>query len=352
LITVQSICARIGDVTKKGLATLIIDNFGQKIAFISMFILILANITTLGADFVGIGAGLHLLFPQVKTVIFLPLITLFLWWIVIFKSYKAFYKLLLILSAVFVAYILSGLLAKPDWGEVFKNTFWPKINFSLNYWTAAVAFLGTTITPFLFFWQITEEIENHPTVLDAKKEVPDLLFGIITSSAVTFFIIVASAAVFYNNHISIQTAADAAFALKPLAGNFASLLFAVGLIGSGFLAVPVIASSTAYVVAETFGWREGLEQRVSQARGFYTVLTATFLVGLVIALLQINPIKALFYSQVLNGVLASPLLALILILGSSEKIMGRYKNTSWVNFLGWLTVGVMSIATITMFVSF
>lgn len=352
LITVQSICARIGDVTKKGLATLITKNFGKKISFISMMILMLANIATLGADFAGIGAGLHLIFPQVKTVIFLPLIALLLWWIVVFKSYKALYKILLALSAVFISYVLAGFLAKPNWGEVVKYTFLPEIDFNLNYWTVAVAFLGTTITPFLFFWQVTEEVEDHPSVLDAKKEVPHVLFGMLFSAVVTFFIILTSATMLYKNQISIQTAADAALALRPLAGDFAFLLFAIGLIGSGFLAVPVIASSTAYVVAETFGWREGLEQKVSQAQGFYAVLTATFIVGLAIALLEIAPIKALFYSQVLNGVLAPPLLVLIILISSSEKIMGKYKNSFWANLLGWLTVGVMSIAAIAMFTSF
>lgn len=352
LITVQSICARIGDVTKRGLATLITNNFGKKIAFTSMIILILANIATLGADFAGIGAALHLLFPQVKTIIFLPLIAFLVWWIVVFRSYKVLYKILLALSAVFISYVLAGFLAKPDWGEVVKNTFWPEIGFNLNYWTAAVAFLGTTITPFLFFWQVTEEVEGRPSILDAKKEVSHVFFGLIFSAVVTFFIVLTSATVLYKSQISIQTAADAALALKPLAGDFAFLLFAIGLIGSGFLAVPIIASSTAYVVAETFGWHEGLEQKVSRARGFYAVLTATFLVGLAIALLEIAPIKALFYSQVLNGILAPPLLILVMLIGSSEKIMGKYKNSFWANFLGWLAVGVMSIATIAMFTSF
>lgn len=352
LLTVQSICARIGDVTKKGLARQIADNFGKKIAFASMFILIFANTATLGADFAGIGAALHLLFPQIKTVIFLPLIALVLWWIVVFKDYKVLHQLLLLLSSIFFVYIYAGVLAKPNWGEVLKNTLLPKVNLSLSYWTAAVAFFGTTITPFLFYWQVTEEVEDKPTVLDAKKEISHLLFGIIFSTLVAFFIILTSAAVLYKNQIPIQNASDAAKALKPLAGDSAYLLFAFGLFGSGFLAIPVIASTTAYVVAETFGWREGLEHKVSQARGFYSVLTATFLVGLFIAISNISPIKALFYSQVLNGILAPPLLILIMLLSSSEKVMGKYKNSLITNLFGWGAVGVMSLAAITMFLAF
>lgn len=351
LITIQSICARIGDVTKRGLAALVTDNFGKKVGFGSMLILIFANIATLGADFAGIGAALHLIFPQVKTSIFLPLIALFLWWIVVFKSYKVLYKVLLFLSAIFIAYIFAGFLAKPNWGEVLKNTFWPEIDWNLNYWAAAVAFLGTTITPFLFYWQVTEEIESRPTVLDAKREIPHLFFGLFFSAIVTFFIILTSATVLYQNQISVRTASDAALALKPLAGDLASLLFAIGLIGSGFLAIPVIASSTAYVIAETFGWREGLEQKVSRARGFYTVLTATFLIGLGIAISNIPPVKALFYSQILNGILAPPLLVLVMLISSRERIMGKYKNSLLANVFGWGAVGVMTMAATAMFLS-
>lgn len=352
LIVTQSICARIGDVTRKGLTTLIKNRFGKKIAFASTFILILANLGTLGADFAGISAALNLLFPQIKAILFLPIVALVLWWLFVFKNYQTIYKSLLIFSGVFVTYIFAGFLAKPDWGQVLKSTLMPEITFKPSYWMGAVGFLGTTITPFLFFWQVTEERENHPSLIDAQKEVPKIIPGIIFAGVVAFFVILTSAIALNQKQIPIETAADAALALKPLAGDFAFSLFSIGLIAGGLLAIPVIAATTAYTTAELFGWREGLKKKVSQAQSFYTVFTAALVIGMAIALLRISPIKAIFYTQILNGILAPPLLVLVMLISASQKIMGKYKNKLGMTIFGWLAVLVMTFAAIAMFFSF
>jgi len=352
LITVQSICARIGDVTKKGLAQIIKATFGRKVGLASTSLLLIANLFTLGADFLGIGAALNLIFPQINTIYFLLPLMAFLWWLLIFKSYQAVYKTLLIFSVVFISYIIAGFLAKPDWAVVIQATLSPKIQFSTNYWMIAVAFLGTTISPYLFYWQVAEEIENRPTVRDAKSETKKVAFGMIFASTIAFFIILTSAVVLHANQIEVHTAADAALALKPLAGPASFLLFAVGLIVAGLLAIPVIAASAAYATAETFGWSKGLKKNPQKAQGFYTVLTAAFAIGLGFYLLKIPAIQALFYSQIFNGLATPVFLAIIMIVSNRKKVMGEYRNGLWSNIFGWFAVFCTAAAALAMLFSF
>jgi len=352
LIAVQSICARIGDVKKKGLALIIQERFGQKVAFLAMFFLILANLTTMGADLAAIGTAFAIIFPNINIVFILPLISLLVWYVVVFKSYQVLTKFLLFLALIFISYIVSGILAKPDWSLVLKSTFVPQIVFSSKfYWLAMVGFLGTTITPYLFFWQVSEEVDDKPCVKDAKTEVKENAPGLIFSNLIVYFIIICTATVLFAKNIKINSAQEAALALKPFLGSNASLLFALGIIGAGLLALPVLASSTAYAVAETFKWKEGLTKKPSKARGFYTVLSSTFFVALAISLLKINPVKILFYSQVFNGMLAPFLLVLIMIIASSKKIMGDYRNGFWANFFGWATTLIMFLAALAVFIS-
>jgi len=335
LIAVQSICARIGDVKKKGLASIIQERFGRKVAFLAMIFLILANLTTMGADLAAIGTGFAIIFPQINIIFILPLVLL-----------------LLLLALIFVSYIISGILAKPDWFLVLKSTFVPQIVFSDNfYWLAMVGFLGTTITPYLFFWQVSEEIDDKPCVRDARIEVKENAPGLIFSNLIAYFIIICTATVLFAKNIKIASAHEAALALKPFLGANAFLLFALGIIGAGLLALPVLASSTAYVVAETFKWQEGLNKKPAKARGFYTVLSSTFFVALAISLLKINPIKILFYSQVFNGMLAPFLLVLIMIIAGSKRIMGEYRNGFWANFFGWATTLIMFLAALAVFIT-
>jgi NRAMP (natural resistance-associated macrophage protein)-like metal ion transporter len=260
LINTQAICARIGDVKKKGLAAIFRQYYGREITYGAALALICANLATIGADFVGIAAALGLLFPKISLIFFLPVIAFLLWYVIVFKSYIFIRRIFFVFAALLTSYILAGFVSQPDWNLVLKNTFLPSFSYQLSYWTAAVALLGTTITPFLFFWQASVEVEEHRNSHEAKKETSEIALGMIFSNIVSYFIIVTCATFFWARGIQIETAADAAQALRPLAGDFSFILFSLGMIGSGLLAIPVIASSTAYAVSEVFGWREGLDQ--------------------------------------------------------------------------------------------
>ena len=350
LVNVQAICARIGDVTKKGLGTTIKLYYGSKIAIASMLLVIIANIFTLGADFAAVAAALNLIFPQINLLFFLPLLAAFLWVIIVFKNYQTLARILAGLGVIFISYVITAFMLKPDWLTVIKDIVLPQIQFTPNYFLVAVAMLGTTITPFLFYWQVTEEIEDHPTIKDVKSEIGQVSWGLVFSNLISVFIVITSALTLYKAGITVSTVSEAALALKPLAGDLAFLLFAIGIIGSGMLAIPVLTSTTAYTVAETFNWKAGLNQKFNQAKSFYTILTVSFFVGLSIALLKFNPIKMLFYSQVVNGLVTPVILILILKLASKEVIMKKYTITNKQKAVGWLTVIIMTIAAIGAFI--
>ena len=350
LINVQAICARIGDVTKKGLATTIKLYYGSKIAIISMLLVIVANLFTLGADFAAVAAALHLVFPQINLLFFLPLLAGILWMIVVFKNYQTLARILAGLGIIFISYIITAFMLKPDWLMVAKDIFLPSIQFTPNYFLVAVAMLGTTITPFLFYWQVTEEVEDHPSIKDVKSEIGQVSWGLAFSNLISVFVVITSALTLHKAGISVSTISEAAMALKPLAGDLSFILFAIGIVGSGILAIPVLVSTTAYTVAETFNWRTGLNQKINQAKSFYTILTLSLFIGLSIALLNFNPIKMLFYSQVVNGMVTPIILVLILKLASKEVIMKHYTISKTQKFVGWLTVIIMTLAAVAAFI--
>ena len=349
LINAQAICAQIGDVTKKGLATNIRLYYGKPLAFILSFFVVLANLATLSADFVGMASGLNLLFPQINLIFFLPLIAAFLWYIVVYKSYQQLARILTGLGIIFLSYIIAAFLVKPDWLDISKQIFLPKIEFTPNFWLIAVAMMGTTITPFLFYWQVTEEIEDHPSVKNVKTEVKEVSLGLIFSIIISTFIIITSALTLFPKGINVNSAAEAAQALRPFAGELSFLLFSIGIIGAGMLAIPILTSTTAYTVAETMNWRSGLNNKINQAKGFYAVLTLSFFIGLAIALSKINPIKMLFYSQVINGLITPFVLAVILKLATKDIIMKKYVISKTQKNLGWITVVVMIFAGVAAF---
>jgi Mn2+/Fe2+ NRAMP family transporter len=351
LINTQAICARIGDVTKKGLATIIRLYYGKNIALILMLLVIIPNLVTLGADFVGMASGLNLIFPNINIIVFLPLIAGLLWYIVVFKSYRELARILTGLGIIFLSYIAAAFLTRPDWSAVGRQIFLPQLEFTPSFWLIAVAMLGTTITPFLFYWQVTEEIEDHPSVKNVKSEVGEVAWGLIFAVIISTFIIITSALTLFPQGITVSSAAEAAQALRPFAGELSYLLFAIGLVGSGMLAIPVLTSTSAYTVAETFNWRSGLNKTINQAKGFYTVLTLSFFVGLSMTLLKISPIKILFYSQVLNGLITPFVLAVILNLASKDVLMKKYTIGKTQKTLGWLTVIVMIAAAVAAFIA-
>ncbi len=353
LIAVQAMCARIGDLTRKGIMTVVREHYTPVIALVASSILIIANTVTIGANIAGMADAISLI---TNTPLFwwvIPIAVL-LWYIVVFQNYKRIEKYLSFLVFVFLAYVISAVLVHPDWSTIIHTIIFPTISFSPAYLACAVALFGSTITPYVFFWQARQGTEEHlsPRELktEAKEEDTDVAPGYIYSNIISVFIIISAAAVLHSGGGQfVVNAGDAAEALEPLAGPFAKYLFAVGIIGAGLLAIPIIASSTAYVVAETFGWRESLSDKVNKAKGFYTVLTASLCVGVGIAISGIDPIQALFYSQIFVGLLTPFLILIILFICNDKKIMGAYVNRLFDNIFGFVAVIVMTLVSAGLF---
>jgi Mn2+/Fe2+ NRAMP family transporter len=277
-------------------------------------------------------------------------------------SYQLIAKVFKWLTLTLFAYIAAAFLARPDWGAVLRNTFVPHIGLDGKYLLTIVAILGTTISPYLFFWQASEEVEEEvqmgrttlreregATDKELKHAALDTNVGMVFCNVVFYFVILASASTLHaHGQTDVQSATDAARALEPFAGPAARYLFAVGLIGAGFLAVPVLTGSAAYAVAETFGWKYGLDTKLRQAKQFYAVIAGATFVGMLINFLGINPINALFWTAVINGLLAPPLLILIMLVSNNREVMGERTNGRVVNALGWAAAAVMVAAAVGM----
>lgn len=359
MLAIQEACARIGIVTNQGLAGVLQKHYKKKFVTGAVALLIIANVANIGADLGAMAASLQLLVKInfYVAVSFFAVLTIIL---EIFVGYHIYVKVLKWLSVSVLAYIAAGIMVKPEWHEVFNNAFIPQISFKREYIFAMIAIFGTTITPYLFFWQASEEVEEnriHKKIegFFRKKENHlhnriarmrnDVGTGMILANIVFFFIILTTAQVLFKNGITeIGSAEEAAMALRPLAGKHAFLLFAIGIIGTGMLAVPILAGSGAYALAEVMKWREGLEEKFSRAKGFYLVIIFSILVGLSLNFFQINSIAALYYSAFLNGIIALPLLIVIMIVGDDEKIMGRETNPVWVKIFGWMSIVFMICA--------
>lgn len=349
LIAVQAMCARLGDVKRKGLMLIIKEHYAPVVAYATAGILIIANTTTLGADLAGVSEAIGLI-TKTSYIWWVVPIAVMVWAIVVFKSFRLIERYLLLLSFVYLAYGVSVFLSRPSWSEVMSAILRPQIEFSLGYLLAGVGLLGTTITPFLFFWQAKQGMEeknsSQELTREAKQEDRIVAPGFIYSNIISLFIMIASARALYGKGgIASITAVDAALALEPLAGSWATILYSVGIIGAGLLAVPVLATSTAYVVAEVFGWHDSLSDKLNKAKGFYTVITGGMVVGVGIAVSGIAPMKALLYSQVLSGMLGPILVALILFMCNDKKIMGGMVNHWFDNFFGWITVIVLTVGS-------
>lgn len=283
----------------------------------------------------------------------------------IWGSYRLIMKTFKWLSLSLFAYVIAAFLAKPDWFAVAKATFIPQISFSSEYITTIVAILGTTISPYLFFWEAGEEVEEEKsegrtklsdrrgaTDIEIKKEKIDTIVGMLFCNVVFYFVILAAGATLHaSGKTDIQSATDAAQALRPLAGNFATVLFGIGLIGAGLLAVPVLTGSAAYAVAETFDWPSGLDEKPRHAKKFYGVIALSTIVGVVIDFLGINPISALFWTAVINGVVAPPLLVVVMLVANNKRVMGTRTNGPFTNVVGWLAAAIMFAAAIAMFLT-
>ena len=345
LIVIQQMSAKVANVTKSDLATLLRTTFGARVATPAVMLMVIANVITMGADLMAMGAAFDLL-TGVKFIYWIVPLAAVMAFVTIFTDYKVMSKYLLWLVAVFATYIFAAFLARPDWGDVLRSTVVPRLTFSPDYLLGAVALLGTTITPYLFFWQASGEVEEKRGVQGIDRRNVDITAGMIWSNCTAFFVIVATGAVLYSHHSTIRTAADAARALEPFAGRYATLLFAIGIIGAGLLAIPVLAASAAFGVAGLAGWRRGLGRHAKNAPQFYVVIGLAFLIAMELAISSVNPIKALFYSQVLDGIIAPVLVVLMLILTSSRKLMGDFVNGLPTRVIGWAAAGVMVLADV------
>jgi Mn2+/Fe2+ NRAMP family transporter len=347
LIFVMQMSAKVANVTKSDLAGLLRTTFGARVATPAVVLMVIANVITMGADLLAMGAAVQLL-TGIKFIYWIVPMAAIMAGVTIFLDYKVVSKYLLWLVAVYATYIVAAVLARPDWGEVLRSTFLPRISLSPDYMLGAVALLGTTITPYLFFWQASGEVEEKRGVQSLSRTNLDITIGMIWSNLIAFFIIVATGAVLFSHHTHIRTAADAAHALEPFAGPYATLLFSVGIIGAGLLAIPILASSAAFGVAGLAGWRRGLGRNPKNAPQFYVVIGLSFLVAMELAVSAVDPIKALFYSQVLDGIIAPVLIVLLLMLTSSRSLMGDFVNGIPTKIFGWAAAAVMVLADVAM----
>ncbi len=361
MTAIQEICARIALQTGGGLADALRKHYPKPVLYFCVALLFIANTINLGADLGAMAASAQLLLG-VPYLVWLVAITLLSVILEIFVDYKRYARVLRYLTLSLFAYLFVPFVSPQNWGQALRDTVIPTIQFDRDYLLNLVAILGTTISPYLFFWQasqeVEEEIEEGRTTIGSRQGVSkvelkwmrtDVVAGMLLSNVVAWFIIVTTASTLFQHGIhNIDSAPKAAEALRPIAGDFAYLLFAVGIIGTGLLAVPILAGSAAYAVAETFKMREGLYLKLRQAPGFYGVIAFSTLLGFAINLIGINPIQALYYTAVLNGIVAPPLLVMIMLIGNNRSIMKSKVNGRVSNTLGWVTTMVMSIAAATL----
>jgi len=361
MLIVQEMCGRIGLVTGKGLSRLIKKNYHPGLLYFLLLLLTVANIVNIAADLGAMAESATLLmgFPHW---VWLCLTTLFCILLQIFVPYKKYSNILKYLALSLLAYIATAFILKLDWFQILKATFLPSFSLQKDYLMNIVAILGTTISPYLFFWQTSEEVETlvdegkikdmcagtpNPKQVDVGKMRIDTTAGMFFSQVVMFFIIVTAGATLHAHKIThIDSAAQAAKALEPIAGHFAELLFALGIIGTGLLCIPTLAGSLAYAISEERGWHLGLYKKAGEAKAFYALIAGSILLGFCINFMGIPPFKMLYYTAILNGLCAPPLMVLILLISNNEQIMGEHKNKRLSTWVGWLITVLMTIAAI------
>ena len=380
MAAIQEMCARIGLITSVGLTTTLKKHYPRPILYLMMLFSVPAIILNIGADIAGMAAVSHLMFPSIHTFVLSLIISVILVIVIVYLPYTKMVMVLKYLCLSLLLYILVPFFTHPNWWSVLKHTFIPTIHMDRDFIGMLVAILGTTISPYLFFWQVTMEAEDVKSVkklvfvnkkllrknhiaepelvkrerrffslLIRKMEV-DVNFGMFLSNLVMFFIILATGTALFANGINhINTVEEAATALEPVAGKASYLLFTVGVLGTGFLAFPVLSGSLSYIVSETFGWKGDLNKKFFQAKAFYIVIIASIVVGLLINYTGISPIKALVYTAILYGITSPVLIAIVMHVGNSTKIMGEYKNGRLSNILGVLTLILMTVAAIALF---
>lgn len=365
MVGIQTVSARIGRVTGHGLAANIRDHFPRPLLYVIVSLLLVANTINIAADLGAMGSALEILIggkAHIYTVFFALLILV----LAIFIPFPRYAPILKWLTLSLFAYVGTIFAVQFSWSEALRGALLPHLSFKAEYISTLVAVLGTTISPYLFFWQASQEVEEQRAAPDQEplRAAPeqarrhlrriqiDTWIGMTFSNGVAFFIMLTTAVTLHVNGITdIQTSAQAAEALRPVAGEFAFLLFSLGIIGTGLLAVPVLAGSAAYAVSETFGWRIGLGLPLLEARGFYAILTAATVIGVGLDFSGIDPIKALLWSAIVNGVIAVPIMVIMMLLAVRPAVMGPFVIQRRLKFLGWFATAVMAAAVIAMFVT-
>lgn len=363
---VQEMCARVGIVTGQGLAANMRKHYSKKILGFVTILLFAANVFNIGADLGAMAEGARLLFPNLNSAFLIIVFALGSLVLQIFTTYARYAKYLKYLALVLVSYVISSLYINIDWSTVLAHTVVPTMTFSKEQLLIVCGILGTTISPYLFFWQTSQEVEEdilkgEVTIAERKHDVSpehikkmriDVWSGMFVSNIVMFFIIAACAATLFVHGITnINSAADAAIALKPFAGNFAYTLFAIGIIGTGLLAIPVLAGSTSYAVSESMGWKFGLYRKLKEAYSFYGVIIIAMVLGIAMNFIGLDPIKALIYSAAFNGIVAPIVLYFIVKLSSNKHVMGKYVNHKAATFFGWVVTIAMTLSAMALIIS-
>ncbi|MFM2368755.1 MAG: hypothetical protein RL619_1055 [Bacteroidota bacterium] len=357
MASIQQMCARIGLVTSQGLTGTLKKNYPRPVLYLMLLFSFPAIVMNIGADIAGMGAVGNLLFPAIDATFFSVVFTIILLILIVYLPYQKIASTLKYLCIVLLVYLIVPFLYKQDITEILKATFIPNIQFNKEYIGILVGILGTTISPYLFFWQASMEVEemkhkknhlmvNKKIINDMKEDVD---FGMSFSGLVMFFIILTTGTVLFKSGIhQIETVEQAAMALKPLAGNSAYLLFAIGVIGTGLLAIPVLSGSLSYIITETFGWEQGLDKKFHEAKAFYIVIAISLILGLSLNYIGISPIKALLYTAILYGLTAPVLIAIILHISNNKKVMGEFTNGRTSNILGISAFIIMTVAAMTL----
>jgi len=357
MTAVQEMCGRIGMVTGHGLSGVIRSHYSRKLLFVVITLVLIANIFNIGADLGAMAASGSLL-VRVPFAVWIGVVTIVTILLEVLIPYRVYAKFLKYLTFTLFAYVLTAFIVKQDWQEVTLHTLVPQMTFTKEYFMSFVAILGTTISPYLFFWQADEEVEEeilHHKLRTPGKGIPkitnrdiremrhDTILGMFFSNAVMFFIMLTSASTLGAHGIlNISSASQAAEALRPLGGDVAFLLFAFGIIGTGLLAVPILAGSASYALSEGLQWKVGLSKTFSQAKGFYGIIILATAIGFIMNFLNIPPFRMLYYAAILNGVCAPPLLFMIMKIANDKKVMGLHVNSSLSNVLGWIITVFMS----------
>ena len=357
MAAIQLVCARIGLVSGRGLVAAVRNHYPRWFLYAACLLLLVANTFNIAADLSGMADALKML-TGIPSHLSVPALGISILVVTVWTRYRSFAKYLKWLTLVLFAYILAAFLAKPHWAEILRATVVPTVKWDRAWLMTFVGILGTTISPYLFFWQASQEVEEEKaqgrTALKHREGATaqqlsdarvDVGTGMLFSNLVMYFIILTTASTLYRSGLrDIETSRQAAEALKPLAGEGAYLLFTLGILGTGLLAIPILMGSASYAVSELFRFRAGLDRRFSEAPRFYLLMAVALGGGMALDLLRLSPMRMLFFSAVLNGLLAPPLMVLVMLVGNNRSIMGDHVNGPWLNLFGWTATALMTAA--------